>query len=434
MDSLERRFAELATGIPRLLLPRPNVDLSTWAVIACDQYTSEPAYWDQLDRQIGDAPSSLRLILPECYLEDPDRDRRIAAIRDTMRAYLRDGVLRELAPGFVYVRRMTGHGRLRQGLVVALDLDSYDYRPGSTSLIRATEQTIAERIPPRKAIRSAAPLELPHILVLVDDPENRLFGSLAAATDQLPLLYDFDLAAQGGHVSGFHVAEESILATVANAIGELVHQVAGASLLYAVGDGNHSLATAKAVWDEAAAKASERRADHPARWALAEIVNVHDPGLTFEPIHRILFDTPMESAASALRKVLGTGETRASDFDTMAALVHREQAVGLLNADAALVFPVPETAADLPVGLVERAVEELVEGRPGASVDYVHGDDTFRDLGGRPGNTGVYVPGIPKEQLFSIIGKRGPLPRKSFSMGEAEEKRFYLEARKIVPD
>lgn len=434
MDSLERRFAELATGIPRLLLPRDDVDLSTWAVIACDQYTSEPEYWDELDRQVGDAPSSLRLILPECYLDDPDRDRRIGKIQQTMGAYLRDGVLRELAPGFVYVRRMTGHGRLRQGLVAALDLERYDYRPGSAGLIRPTEQTIAERIPPRKAIRGGAPLELPHILVLVDDPENRLFGHLAASTDRLPLLYDFDLAAQGGHVTGFHVAEESILATVAYALAGLVRETAGASLLYAVGDGNHSLATAKAVWEETASNAAGGTADHPARWALAEIVNVHDPGLTFEPIHRILFHLPSDAVASALRTVLGTADARVSDFEAMAAEVRRGRAVGVLDADGASVLPVPGTVAELPVDLVERTVEEIIASRPGASVDYVHGDATFRDLAGRPGNSGVYVPGIPKERLFSIIGERGPLPRKSFSMGEAEEKRFYLEARRIVPD
>ena len=280
-------FAALGVSIPNILLPAPGVDLSKFAVVACDQHVSDPAYWEAVEACVGDAPSALRHMLPEAYLEKPDRAARVEAINAAMKSYLEKGLLREVGEGFIYLHRTISTG-VRHGLMMALDLEQYDYTPGAKSLIRATEQTIPERLPPRVEIRKGAVLELPHIMVLVDDPENLLLGTLEQALPQLTQCYDFDLMQQSGHLTGWLVQQEELLARLADILGTLCRK--GDGLLFAMGDGNHSLATAKACWEQLKPTLSgSERECHPARYALCEIVNLHDEAMVFEPIHRVLF-------------------------------------------------------------------------------------------------------------------------------------------------
>ncbi len=289
-----KTYPHVAIQIPDLYLPRSGVDLNKWAVIACDQFTSQPEYWQKVEEVVGKAPSTLKLIFPEVYLDKPGADERIQRIQHTMLDYLSSGLLVPQA-GMVYVERQVG-GKLRKGLVLALDLEHYDYSKGSQSLIRATEGTIIERLPPRIRIREGAKLELPHILVLIDDPERTVIEPLGKSKSLLKELYDFDLMAGSGHLNGYLVNNPSIEASVVRALEQLANPQIFATkygvstnqpvLLFAMGDGNHSLATAKAIWEM---KKSKVGMDHPSRYALVEIENVHDEGLEFAPIHRVIF-------------------------------------------------------------------------------------------------------------------------------------------------
>ena len=297
--------------VPNVLLPPKGTDFEKWAVVACDQYTSQPEYWERVREIAGDEPTTLDLILPEAFLGQPDEAERIAAIRENMEAYLRLGVLEEQPQGFVLVRR-TAAGKTRNGLVMALDLEQYDYHKGSTTLIRATEGTIESRIPPRLRIREGAPLELPHILVLIDDPERTVIEPLVEQADRLPLLYDTDLMLGGGHVEGRLVSDGAAIRGVLDALTALTdadafHEKYGdhAPLLFAMGDGNHSFATAKANWEQIKAALPEPlRRTHPARYALVEVENVHDAGIVFEPIHRVVFGVDGYRAVALLQKHL----------------------------------------------------------------------------------------------------------------------------------
>ncbi|NCB30224.1 MAG: DUF1015 domain-containing protein, partial [Clostridia bacterium] len=295
----------IGVKVPELLLPSAKVNMSKWAVVACDQYTSQPAYWNETERIAADAPSALRIMLPEIYLDKPDEAARIESINAHMKEYMEQGVLESKGEGFAYVRR-TVDGRTRQGLIVALDLENYDYTKGSTTLIRATEGTIVERIPPRLRIRKDAPLEMPHILVLIDDPEKTVIEPIGKQLDKTQKLYDFDLMQKGGHIEGYLVHEPAQIHAVLSALEALVEPEAYAKkygtdqppLLFAMGDGNHSFATAKANWERIKTEQGLTAQDmHPARYALVELENVHDTGIIFEPIHRVLFNVPENGLA-----------------------------------------------------------------------------------------------------------------------------------------
>lgn len=449
-------FDDLGLQVPRVLLPEARVDLRSWAVVACDQHTSEPSYWQQVEQSVGDKPSTLRLMLPEVYLESPDAPERIARIHGSMHEYLASGVFRALEPGFVLVQRQSAPGRTRTGLVVALDLESYDYRAGSTSLVRATEGTIVERLPPRMKIRRKAPLELPHIMVLLDDPGRSVIEPLAEPSTQqgLPLLYDFELMAGGGRVSGRHVSSGPQLERIVAALRELATQrcmeekygrTDRGIFLYAMGDGNHSLATAKATWEELKAElaqsaASEAIAAHPARHALVELVNVHDPGLVFEPIHRVAFGVNVERLWGSMQAYFEQRGARCSyrriterELDE----VRREGAsqrgahvIPTVDATGFGVVRIENPPHTLPVGSLQGFLDVALR-EDGGSVDYIHGDDTVQRLTNQAGAVGFYLPSIAKDDLFKTVLRDGPLPRKAFSMGEAHEKRFYMEARRI---
>ena len=429
--------------LPRVCLPRPGIDLRKWAVVACDQYTSEPAYWQRVAQEVGDAPSTLHLIFPEAYLGAADAAARIERIQQTMHRYLADGLFVEHA-GAVYVERTVG-GRTRRGLMLELDLEHYDFRPGSTSVIRPTEGTMVARLAPRIEVRRGAPLELPHILVLIDDPRQTVIEPLGAVRAALPRLYDTDLMGGGGNVAGFAL-DDAQAARAQQALRALADPQAFAQrygvppdtppLLFAMGDGNHSLATAKSIWERAKASVGM---DHPSRYALAEVVNIHDPALDFAPIHRLLFGVTVDVRA-ALTQVFGARVT-CTEVPSAAALRERvataaggvSQCAGLIGPAARYsVIEITEPPSTLAVGTWQPFIDGLIERGGVREVDYVHGDEVLERLAQHDGCVGVHFAGIGKSELMRRVVHDGPTPRKTFSMGEAHEKRFYVEARRIA--
>jgi hypothetical protein len=440
---------KLALGIPTILLPKAGIDLSRWAVIACDQYTSEPEYWQAVDRLVADHPSTLRLIFPEVYLEGDDIDRRIADINACMDQYVADGVLVARQPGFVLLDRQTSHVPSRKGLVVALDLEAYDYRPGSKTLIRATEGTIVDRLPPRIRVRENAAVELPHIMVLIDDPEKTVIEPLFAA--ELEQVYNFELMQGSGHLRGWKVTEKHLLDQVGSALNRLAEKDRFQQrydvdddevMLYAMGDGNHSFATAKAIWERLKSETADSAdiIDHPARYALVELVNLHDPGLEFEAIHRLLFDVDVEAllnAAEVYYRQVGT-PCRIEWYDdhdaaeAAARVAGAAHAVPFVAAGSHGLLKIDDSALTLEVATLQNFLDEYLKNHSRARIDYIHGEEAVTRLGGLQGNVGFYLPSISKHDLFRTIVRDGALPRKTFSMGEADEKRFYLEARRIT--
>ena len=432
---------DLGIQIPQIYLPQPGTDLTKWAVIACDQFTSQPEYWNEVEKIVGDAPSTLKLTFPEVYLEQPGGEERIKNIQSTMRKYMDEGILLP-HDGFFYVER-TIAGKTRKGIVLALDLEAYDYNKGSSSLIRATEGTIVDRLPPRIKIREGATVELPHILVLIDDPNRTVIEPVSAAKSKLEKLYDFNLMLDSGHLTGYAVNEE-----FENKVVEALRGLANPEtfsvkygidknqpvLLFAMGDGNHSLATAKAIWEKMKPQVGM---DHPARYALVEIENVHDEELEFEPIHRVLFRLKKDLFAE-LEKYFGANFSYkpVANAEEMVAAVDSatgaKQAIGLVGGGKDFgVIEVANPSSNLPVGTLQPFIDSFLKNGGAEKVDYVHGEDVTVNLGSQPNNAGFYLPGMNKSDLFKTVILDGALPRKTFSMGEAREKRFYMEARKI---
>ena len=422
--------------VPRVLLPTASVDVHRWAVIACDQYTSQPEYWAQVEELVGDSPSTLRLVLPELHLGAPDVAQRVHACKAAMHDYLGRGLL-EPYEAIVYVER-THSGGVQRGLVVEVDLEAYDYSSTAVSPIRSTEGTVLDRLPPRMAVRRDAPLELPHIMVLYDDPEGAVLAPVLAARESLATAYDTDLMLGSGHVTGRLVADPGLQASVFAALDGLVAPEAyqaryGLSsdhpMQFAMGDGNHSLATAKAIWNEH--KAAGAASDHPARWALVELVNLHDDSLSFEPIHRVVFDGA--DAADDLVAALGASERPVGSLQEAldAATAGQAQRFAVARASGVSVVEVPSPTHQLAVGTLQSFLDTWLAEHAEAEIDYVHGEDVAAGLGSRPGNVAFLLPGIGKDAFFRSIAVDGPLPRKTFSMGHAQDKRFYLEARAI---
>jgi hypothetical protein len=441
-----RRYESIGLLVGEILIPAPGVDLEKWAVVACDQYTSEPEYWQSLDAGIGDAPSTLRLIFPEVYLADADGDARIAAIRETMESYAAGGILVS-HDGLILIDREEG-GHTRQGLMVSLDLDAYDYSEGSKSLIRATEGTIVDRLPPRIRIRDGAPMELPHIMVLLDDPNDTVMSAAKAGATEL---YDTPLMAGGGRLRG-HAVSSDATEHVASALAQLADPKQFSErysvdadepvLLYAMGDGNHSLATAKAIWERIKTESKdEDLSNHPARFALVELVNLHDEALEFEPIHRVLFEAPgTDRLARAVEATFGTDARMwgVDSYEAMTAQVDEaerdgsgRQLVGVVSPDGLSILEFRTPTANLAVGSLQNFLDDKMDEGWAGEIDYVHGSDTLESLGTRAGNLGFYLPVMGKRDLFPTVIADGALPRKTFSMGEAHQKRFYFEARTI---
>ncbi|RJP52334.1 MAG: DUF1015 domain-containing protein [Anaerolineaceae bacterium] len=434
-------ISDIGIQIPQIYLPKTGTDLTKWAVIACDQFTSEPEYWSEVEKIVGEAPSTLNLIFPEVHLERPGGEERIKNIQLVMRNYVDEGILQP-RDGLVYVER-TVSGKTRKGLVLCLDLECYDYKKGSSSLIRATEGTIVDRLPPRIKIRQGAALELPHILVLIDDPNHTVIEPLNADKSKLENLYDFDLMLDSGHLAGYAVDEahekQVIEALRGLARPETFAAKYGAGkdepvLLFAMGDGNHSLATAKAIWEKMKPQVGM---DHPSRYALVEIENVHDQGLEFEPIHRVLFGLKKDLFAE-LEKTFGANitYTPVANGAEMTQLVDsadgEEQAIGLVGGGRQFgVIKIAKPASNLAVGTIQSFIDAFLKAGGAEKIDYVHGEDVVERIALQPGNAGFYLAGMHKSDLFKTVILDGALPRKTFSMGEAREKRFYMEARKI---
>lgn len=436
-----KNFPDLGVQIPEIQLPVSSVDLQKWSVIACDQFTSQPEYWKQVADLVGDSPSTLHLVFPEVFLGKEDEASRIKNIHANMQRYLETGLLHS-HQGMIYVER-TVAGRTRRGLMLALDLEKYDFNAGSTTLIRATEGTILNRLPPRIKIREQAPLEFPHILMLIDDPDDMVIGGIEKQKESLPLAYDFELMQSSGHLIGRFVTDAKLEENIIRGFEKLANPAVFSKkynlpegtpvLLFASGDGNHSLATAKSCWEKLKPTVGM---DHPARYALVEIENVHDHALEFEPIHRVLFNVKVD-LVQAMKDYFGSGITLSSakDYETMVKNIKSAQGpahqFGFVNSQGCQIIKIEHPKLNLPVGTLQEFLDHWLHKTQAAEIDYVHGDEAVYTLATQPSNAGFYLAGMPKSDLFKTVIMDGSLPRKTFSMGEAHEKRFYFEARRI---
>lgn len=399
-----------------ILLPN-NADMEKWAVIACDQFSAQPEYWQRVRAFAADAPSTVNLILPECDLEG-DYSGKVATINETMLTYIQQNIFKEYQDAFIYVERTLLSGKIRRGVVGAVDLDAYDYTPGTEAGVRATEKTVLERIPPRQRIRENASLELPHVLLLCDDPAQQLLGSIDVAS--LPVVYDFDLMEGGGHITGRLLqgaAADSFRTAIVTYEASCEKKFApNAPVYYAVGDGNHSLATAKSCYE--AMKAASPDADlsgHPARYALVELENIHDDSQEFEPIHRVIFHTDPKAMLAAMeRKICAPDGYPVQWFS---------------GSDCGTV-KLKLAEGQLSIGVLQAFLDEYLHDHAG-EIDYIHGDDATKQLAATEDSIGFLLPAMEKSSLFPGIIADGVLPRKTFSMGHAQEKRYYLEAHII---
>lgn len=401
-------------------------DPEKWSVVACDQFTSEPEYWKNAENIVGDAPSTLNLILPEVYLSEAQS--RIPSINGCMSEYL-NTVLVNHPESMIYVERTQSDGSVRRGIVLCVDLEAYDYAKGASSLIRATEATVLERIPPRVAIRRGAPLELPHVMLLIDDPGKTVIEPLRGAEDLTPA-YDFGLMLGGGHIKGSYIGRESAerlsgaldaLATPEN-MARKYGSADIAPLLFAVGDGNHSLASAKAAYEEVKSRLGDAAESHPARYALCEVVNIHDDALKFEPIFRVMFGVDPHDVIREL-------SSYAAQLDGACAAQSVKYFFGSPAVSGKIDIPHP--MAQLTVGTLQAFIDSYTAQHKGASVDYIHGESSVLALSEKDNAIGFIFDGMEKDQLFKTVIFDGALPRKTFSMGHAVDKRYYLECRKI---
>ena len=430
-------WSKFGLHIPEIMLPKEGTDYFKWAVVACDQFTSEPEYWDKVEEIVGDAPSTLRLMLPELYLDKPGEAERIKDIRASMDKYLADGTLRKMEPGCMLVKR-TAEGRSRLGLVIATDLEAYDFSKGSSSLTRATEGTVVERIPPRLRIRGDAPIEMPHILILIDDPDKTVIEPLV--NQQREVIYDTDLMMDGGHITGSFI-EEKNLEGAKEALSALYDKAeekygAGHVIFQAMGDGNHSLATAKTAWENIKKTLSpEELEGHPARYALCEIENIHDDGIVFEPIHRVIFAKEGQSGMDLVNKLvdhLGKLNGKAYLADADAAAPKGAFEIPYITGAGRGKIIIEDPSNKLEVGALQAALDIMVKEEKVCDIDYIHGTAAVEKLSARDGNAGFMLPPMDKFMLFPAVAADGALPRKTFSMGEANEKRYYIESRYIA--
>ena len=400
---------ETGIGIPSIVLPRSDVSLHKWAVIACDQFTSEPEYWEEVESTICSSPSTYHVIFPEVFLGKGSKQKRIQSINAQMKEYIDKKILQDAVHGFVYVNRTFPSGKHRKGLMVSIDLDQYDFHEGSKTYMRATEKTVLERIPPRVEIRENAPLELPHVLVLIDDPEHTIIEPLEEKKGTLRKLYSTELMLDGGSIEGYAIEDETTIRSIMESLVDLKKED---GLLYAVGDGNHSLATAKQCWENLKGTLSPELQDtHPARYALVELNNLHEPDLSFETIHRWVSNIDINDFLSFLQ---GDGK----EVEMIQNSVHKT-------------IQLKDIPGELTLGILQYLLDEYRSNHPEMTMDYIHGEKSLEKLSQQPSSVGFLLKGIDKNTLFSVISTDGCLPRKTFSMGEANEKRYYMEARKI---
>jgi len=432
-----KTLGELGVQIPKILLPK-NLDIKTWSTIACDQYTQDKSYWSQVYSIVGSNPSTVKITFPEVYLGEPGREERIQNIKNEMQSYIKQGIFAPPQEECVYLERKTKYGRIRHGLVVAVDLDAYEWKPFSKSLIRATEATIVERIPPRMEIRKEAIIETPHIMLLVNDPKHILVEGLGNRVNKKKPLYQGELMMNSGSIKGWAVSDENDIEYFRLSLQKLAEanmEKDGSIFLFAVGDGNHSLATAKATWED-------YKKNHPGvkncsmKYALIEIVNIYDTGLTFEPIHRVLFNIDSEGLIDFIGNSLGGTIEYLNNYNDLKSRIDNSKSnLGFIfEKDGKTQFVFMKTdIKELPISQLQPAIDQFLTAcNKKGSIDFIHGADELLRLGSQKGNTAIYLPPIDKDSFFATINKKGPLPRKSFSMGEADEKRFYLECRQII--
>ncbi len=443
MTEYRNKLEKMGIRIPEVLLPAAEFDMSRWAVIACDQYTSQLDYWKKVEELTNGVPSTLNLIFPECYLEEAEPEKRIENINRTMRRYISESVLSDPVSGFILVKREIPDAKPRWGLVAALDLEQYDFSVDSNSLIRATEGTILDRIPPRVKIRKNAVLELPHIMVLIDDPEKTLIEPLTAKLSEFQKVYDFDLMMDSGHLTGYRVNSEKHIALISKAVETLSSQEtlqdkykSDKAFVFAMGDGNHSLATAKTIWENYKKKNSgnPEYMSHPSRWALVELVNIFSDGIQFEAIHRVLFNASPDTFLSGLKN---NPDFRISELDNLPGILEiinnpgKRQICGYRTSKGYGIIEALNPESSIIAGTIQNHIDNYLKQITDASVDYIHGIDVTDELGEKDGNIGVFLPSIEKDTFFQTVIDDGAFPRKTFSMGEAFEKRFYVESRKI---
>jgi uncharacterized protein (DUF1015 family) len=429
---------QLGLHLPRILIPNADrVDLQKWAVIACDQYTSSFEYWRKVEEFVGEeTPSTLHMIFPEIYLDKGRDDKIIASIHGSMQKYVAQELFNELPVGLILSVRKLPNGNERTGMVLAVDLEKYEFTRGNKALIRATEETIQSRIPPRLKIRKGALIEFPHVLVLIDDPKKCIIEPLRAQVYQLPKVYDFDLMLNSGHLTGYHVADEGFLTSVMASLGGLQKD---GGMLFAVGDGNHSLATAKKNWEELKAQGAHET-DHPARYALVELMNIHAEDLRFEPIHRLLKKTSLDTVLSAFEIQLEASEQGPIQviyderrFEHVANSVGDMGEIGFFSnkggAHVKGVVKVANPKKSLTLATLMDFLDPWLKSNTIAEIDYVHGLEPFYES--QEEVVGFILPSIDKHSLFDTIESDGVLPRKTFSMGSTDEKRFYMEGKRI---
>lgn len=396
---------------PHILLPRKGTDMSAYAVIACDQFTSQVEYWNDLKDMIGDKLSTFHMIYPEAYLESTDQNEYIQKINQNIDSYLKDNLLVDMGECFVLVERVTTYGVRRLGLVISVDLEEYSYERGVPCSIKASEATIIERIPPRLKIRKDAPIELPHTLLLFDDKEKSNIEQLYAKRKELDLLYDFELNQNGGHIRGYLVKDTEAVIKKFNDI----YKKNNNGLMFIVGDGNHSLATAKAHWENIKKTLTkEEQENHPARFALVEANNVYDDGIIFEPIHRILFNAGNFQ-----------NELNALDGDGSLAYSYSKK-------EGKKAIKTPKSAAET-YQIIQKLIDKNLKENPEMKVDFIHDESSVLEIADKnPDSLAIVMPALGKSDIFDFVAKDMVLPRKSFSMGHASEKRYYLEAKKIA--
>ena len=409
-----------------ILLPK-NTDMTKWSVVACDQYTSEPEYWNDVEKIVGDAPSTLKLTLPEIYLEDENVSERIAKINSNMKALLDEDFFYEYKDSMIYLERTQSDGKIREGLIGVVDLEAYSYEKGAETPIRATEKTVIERIPPRVKIRENAPLELPHIMILIDDDKKQIIENLKNKVSEDDIVYDFDLMKNGGHVKGYLLNEET-MDEVDKGLKELADKEVFAKkydvnnkevLLFAMGDGNHSLATAKACYEKLKETMSEEEyLNNPARYALVELVNLHSPALEFEAINRVIFNTEPEKLLNSLKEYYQINKDG------------NGQKIEVITNDVDEKWYIENPKSNIAVGSIQIFLDEYLKNNEG-KIDYIHGEETTKNLAKQSGNVGFIFEAMPKNELFKTVILDGSLPRKTFSMGHSYDKRYYLESRKI---
>jgi len=419
---------------PEILIPDRKINKQKWSVIACDQYTSNEDYWIKTSKTVGGAPSTLHIIIPEAHLNDPDVDERIRHARQTMTDYIEDGVLVRLPQGVMLVERETPYGT-RIGLVLAVDLEQYEIDFRTKPLIRATEQTVVERLPIRMKLREGSVIECPHVMLLIDDPKDSVIGPIYNIKAKLPQMYDTPLMMGGGQLKGWFVEGSEALGGIVSALKSL-KRTARDGMLFAVGDGNHSLAAAKGIWErrKAGLTAEEIESD-PQRFALVEVVNLYDHGITMHPIHRVLFNVDVPVALRMLVSILNSQGQEASMIYTRGTRVQQKEGVQTIRFESKMskgIIEVKKPKHEMVTQTLTQALDALLKELSRARIDYIHGDDEFHELAKGHASLGFLMEPMRKEELFDAVIAYGVLPRKSFSMGVAEEKRYYFECRLLV--